>query len=462
MADKEYQSSRPVLWANVHPGQSASDAIDEMLREGAGRGSRVIGIGSNGPDEGGSWIIDRSIVLPSHTTLMLAGARIVARPGMRNLMLTNEIARAKSGRDEMISVLGDGRSSFDGCADRPPRGTNGIHFCGVNGLWVQGIRIGRTAGWGLRIEDVADVHVRDISFFQDGGHPWQDGVHINGPAERVVINGVTGDFGDDVIAIDAALTQNRGGGAIRGVEVSNVSAHNVHGAAIVRTIAAKGRPVQGVHCINLSLTNSAGKGTDAAIKLGWDGGTQIRSDWELPTPEEHCDITIENVHVSDWEGPVICMYHPAKNLQLRNITATHTGPLFFNLEHEIDGLTLDRVRSTCRAESPTALNTEFLSKLTTGDVYDLATTYDRAFTKSDLAAITFNHARCRSIRLRDIELQYVGGGATAAWPAALRMSCGAHVDDIQLDDVRSDGYPMDVVVDNDAVVGSTGKSIKLP
>ncbi|MEM1011090.1 MAG: hypothetical protein AAGI46_02585 [Planctomycetota bacterium] len=446
-------------WVVPQPGESADVAIAHLLEALSDAPHRVIGLGPKGPGPDGTWLLQASIVLPSRTTLVLAGACVVAAPDMRRPMLTNAVRHQLEGHDEQISVIGDGRSSFDGQADRPPRGSNGIHFCGVHGLSVSGIRIGRTSGWGLRIEDVTDVHVRDINFFQDGNHPWQDGVHINGPAERVAINGVTGVFGDDVIAVDSALCQNRTGGPIRGVAVSNVVAHNIHGAGIVRTIAAKDRPLESVHFSNLTLVNTPGKGSDAAIKLGWDGGKQIRDDWEWPTADEHKDIVIENVNVYGWGGPVICAYHPMRNVTIRNLTAEHTGPLFFNLEHEIKGLTLERVRSRLLAESQAQLNTGFLEKLVKGEVYTLGGEYTARFLESDLAAITFNHAKCHDIRLRDIALDCVGtGDGNASWATALAAICGATVSNLRTDDVRIRGYAHDWRVESDATVSSSDVS----
>ncbi len=453
-----------VRWVSPVGEESASDAIERTLTALAERTSRVIGIGPDGPGDNGSWVLDRPIVLPSHTTLLLRGARVVAADTMRGCILRNSASFEPEGRDDQISIIGDGRSSFDGVATEGlGKGAGGVLIRGVNGLWITGCRIGRTAGWGLRVEDAQDVHIRDINFFQDGKHPWQDGVHIVGPAERVVINGITGDFGDDAIAIDSSLTSARPGGLIRGVEVSNVTARNLHGSGIIRTIASKGRPLEGLHFSNLTIINSPGKGSDAAIKIGWDGGTQIRPDWEWPSPDEHRDITIENVHIVDWKGPVICVYHAVKNLSLRNINATHRGPFFFNIEHDIIGLTMSCIRSTLLAQDADDLNTTFLAKLVTGDVYTLGGSYAQTFTQTDLGALTFNFGRCESVRLQDVELNYVGDNATADWPAALRLSCGVSIDDMRLDDVRSNGFARDVWMDDDVTITQgNSRQIKLP
>ncbi|MEM6560770.1 MAG: hypothetical protein AAF656_04145 [Planctomycetota bacterium] len=447
------EQQRGVQWVTPGEGESATAAITRTLAAVADLPSRVIGIGPDGPDDDGTWIVDETIRVPSHTTLLLNGARIVASSDMRGWLLRNEASFEPSGRDDMISVIGDGRSSLDGVAIHGHgKGGGGVLMQGVNGLWLQGFRIGQTAGWGLRAEDLADAHIRDINFFQTGGHPWQDGVHIVGPAERVVINGITGEFGDDVIAIDSALTHDRPGGPVRGVEVSNVTARNIHGAAIVRTIAAKGRPVEGVHISNLTLVNTPGKGSDAAIKIGWDGGKQIRDDWEWPTANEHKDITIENVQIVDWKGPVVCVYHPVRNLALRNITATHRGPFFFNLEHDVVGLTMERIRSNLIAESMRELDTKFLGSLVNGDVYRLGGEYGKAFVDTHLGAITFNQAVCSNVRLRDVELNYTGGNADQQWPAALRLSCGVTAKDIRLEDVRCNGYARTTWLDDDATI----------
>lgn len=437
--------SKNIHWASDYPGSTANEKINNALKSAVeAPGNNVIGLGSNGPDENGQWLLTESIKLPSHTTLILSGAHVKVADGVKTVMVEND--DPVNGNTD-IHVIGWGEAKLDGNAQREPERSGGsIHFYKVDNLSLKGLQIGATAGWAFTLEDVTNVHISNLHFFQGNEHPWQDGIHVVGPANSVVINNITGAFGDDVIVVDAAMGRKGNGGLVTGVTVTNVVATNVWGAAILRTIAAKGKPVDGVYCSNLTFFSKGG-GSDAAVKIGWDGKLEEVEDWEQPSPEEHKNIVIENLYVPFWIGPVITIQNSVKNLTLRNVTATHQGPFFYNLEHAVDGLTIDNCHSTLIGNPPETLVPEFFSALLNKKVYTLSKEYKGTFIKDPPGTIAFDYELIRDVTISNTIFDFKGKTTSADYPIALRVYNTAKVDGLFLHNIKINNYKTGIQID---------------
>ena len=441
------QGNPNVRWASNYPGKTANEKINNALKEAlATPGNNVIGLGPQGPGENGQWVLTESIKLPSHTTLILAGAHLKVEEGRKMLILEND--DPVNGNTD-IHVIGWGEAKLDGNARREPERSGGsVHFYKVDNLTLKGFQIGRTSGWALKLEDVRNLHVSDLHFFQGNEHPWQDGIHVVGPAHTVVINNITGTFGDDVIVVDGAMGSKGPGGPVRGVTVTNVVATNIWGAAILRTIAAKGKPVEGVYCNNLTFFTNAG-GSDAAIKIGWDGKLEKFKDWTQPSPEEHKNIVIENLYIPYWKGPVVTVQNSVKNLTLRNVTAIHEGSFFYNLEHEVDGLTIDNCHSTLVGNPPETMVTEFFTALVEKRVYPLSKDYRGTFIQDPPGTIAFDHELIKDVTISNTILDFKGETTSKEYPIALRVYNTAKVDGLFLHNVKINNYNTGIKIDPD-------------
>ncbi len=441
---------KSILWASDFPGETADAKINNAIERAQNTpGNNVIGIGSDGPDENGMWILHQSIKLPSHTTLILAGAYLKTADNIKTLLLEND--DPDHGNTD-IYVIGWGEAKLDGNARKEPERSGGaVHFYNVDNLTLEGLQIGATAGWAFTLENVRNVHVSDLRFFQGNEHPWQDGIHVVGPASTVVINNITGTFGDDVIVVDAAMGRRGKGGLVRGVTVNNVVATNVWGAAILRTIAARGKPVEGVYCSNMTFFAKAG-GADAAIKIGWDGKLTEFKDWEQPSPEEHKNIVIENLYIPHWEGPVVTTQNPVKNLTLRNITATHQGPFFNNLEHQVDGLIIDGCHSTLIGNPPKTIVSDFYRALVAGNVYPLSQEYKGTFIRDPPGTVAFDQALIQDITITNTTFDFRGETSSKEYPIALRVYNTATVEGLFLQNVRIKNYHTGILIDQGTVI----------
>jgi hypothetical protein len=146
-------------------------------------------------------------------------------------------------RDSNISIIG-GSYNIAGAVE--PNANVAIRIAEANNVYVDGITVQSGAStnaqgsYNTEFYDISGLSVHDFT-----GYGWnfnQDGVHVEGPADGVVIDGVFGNTGDDSVAILSAGGQVAGGGfpfaastygPIHGVSVSNVFTQSFSGVSAV-------------------------------------------------------------------------------------------------------------------------------------------------------------------------------------------------------------------------------------
>lgn len=339
--------------AGSFPGKNGGERIQAAI-DSLGEKPKVIDVGPDGPDEDGRWFITKAIVIPSNTTLIFHGSRLFMANGTSDNMIRN--LHADSGddkRDENIHILGIGGAELNGNAVNQFRQAQvyknfGMAFYKVDKSSIKGIALGPTEGWGIGLEDVHDLFVDGIRFQQDGKTHNQDGVHICGPGSRICISNIIGTVADDAIALDAGAgaedyrgSARGSGGLLQNIIVSNVSVRNLGAGAVVRTVAAKGKALDGVFISQVMIT-----GANQVLKIGWDrwgakqGGREIGD--VFPSCEEHKNIIIDGVKGST--DDVFCRIESdVKNLTIRNVRGSCGAAAFTNLTPEGDAFSLENV-----------------------------------------------------------------------------------------------------------------------
>jgi polygalacturonase len=188
----------------------------------------------------------------------------------------------------------------------------------------------------MGLEDVNDLFIEGIRFQQDGSTNNQDGIHVCGPGSRVCISNVIGTVADDAIALDAGAGAEdyrgsaRGtGGRLENIVVSNISVKNLQSGAAVRTVAAKGKSLDGVFISNVMITDA-----NQVLKIGWDRWGARQSGIDVSdvflSGEEHKNILIDGVKGST--DDVFCRIESnVKNLTIRNVRGTCGKAAFTNI-----------------------------------------------------------------------------------------------------------------------------------
>jgi len=436
--------------AGEYSGSPGGDCIQRAIDDAAASaGQAVVTVGPDGPDEDGRWALEDAIELPSHTTLRLEGAHLRLVDGANDNVLRN---RDLESGNEAIHVVGDGTARIDGNAVNQERDWSrlydsyGVHFFDVDSLSIRGVRIGPTECWALTVEDVRDVQISDIEFAQDGTTPNQDGLHLLGPAQRITVDGITGTCGDDVVAIDSSESDPYGrgsDGAIQAVSVTNVAIENVFSTGLFRTIAERDAPVEGVFASNLSMTGGTDVG-DAALKIGWaDDGVE-----ELPRPEDHQNITIENVFVEEWDAPYCVVQAPVKNFTLRGARGSHTGPFFYNHENDLKNVCLEDCKTTLSGSPPATLVNDYHQNSLDGERFRGAVTDDPP------GVLTFDNARCRGVQIQDCAFETACEDSSGS--SGLRVYADTECESLSVRDTSFQGFERGVVIDDDASVSALG------
>jgi len=342
-----------LLDASQFPGTNGGERIQAAI-DSLGTKPKVIEVGTQGPDSNGCWLLTKAIIIPSNTTLIFQGSRLFMADKVSDNMIRN--FHADSGdniRDENIHILGLGEAELNGNAVNQIRQAQiyknfGIAFHKVDKASIKGIALGPTEGWGMGLENVNDLFVESIRFQQDGKTANQDGVHVCGPGIRICIANIIGTVADDAIALDAGAgaedyrgSARGSGGLLENVVVSNVSVKNLHSGAVVRTVAAKGKPLDGVYISQVMIT-----GANQVLKIGWDrwGARQAGHDVGdvFPSCEEQKNIVIEGVKGTT--DDVFCRIESnVKNLTIRNVRGNCGAAAFTNITSDGDCFSLENI-----------------------------------------------------------------------------------------------------------------------
>ncbi len=315
--------------ASQFPGKNGGERIQAAI-DSLGTKPKVIDVGPQGPDLDRRWFLTEAIIIPSNTTLVFHGSRLFMADKVSDNMIRNcHAGTGDSRRDENIHILGLGGAELDGNAVNQVRQAQvyknfGIAFHKVDKASIKGIVLGPTEAWGMGLENVNDLFIESIRFQQDGKTENQDGVHVCGPGSRICISNIIGTVADDAIAIDAGAgaedyrgSARGSGGLLENIVVSNVSVKNLLSGAVVRTLASKGKSLDGVFISQVVIT-----GSNQVLKIGWDrwgarqGGHDVSD--VFPSCEEQKNIVIDGVKGST--DDVFCRIESdVKNLTIKNV-----------------------------------------------------------------------------------------------------------------------------------------------
>ena len=330
--------------ASQFPGKNGGARIQAAI-DALGTKPKVIEVGPEGPDRDGRWILTTTIVVPANTTLVFHGSRLFMADHVSDNMIRNFHAdTVDTRRDENIHILGLGGTELDGNAVNQVRQPQvyrnfGIAFHKVDKASIKGIAVGPTEAWGIGLENVNDVFVESIRFQQDGRTQNQDGIHICGPGSRICISNIIGTVADDAIALDAGAgaedyrgSARGAGGFLENILVSHVSVKNLRAGAVVRTVASKGKGLDGVFISQIMITDA-----NQVLKIGWDRWGARQGEREIgdvfPSCDEQKNIVIDGVKGST--DDVFCRIESdVKNLTIRNVRGSCGSTAFTNISPE--------------------------------------------------------------------------------------------------------------------------------
>jgi len=310
---------------NQFPG-SDSERINRAVAAAAGTGRTVVIPRRNAasPEHPELWLLDSAIIVPDNTTLKLVNCHLKLSDRCRD----NFIRSANCGMGitevrplENIQIVGVGRVVLEG-ADHPRAtgdgkkrlgkdsyGTDagqpgaeqtgdwrniGILLAYVAGFRLENLHIRDSHAWAISLERCGDGVIRDLSFASTGqrridGRPEtvlnQDGIDLRQGCHDILIENISGQTGDDLIALTAIPNEtqtagsttstmvtranNRGEGRddIREIIIRNVRGFS-HADHIVRFLNNRELKIHDVILDGLLDTSPPNQYVKAAVKIG--------------------------------------------------------------------------------------------------------------------------------------------------------------------------------------------------
>lgn len=172
------------------------------------------------------YYLDAPVLLGSDTRITACGATVRLLPGTRTLMLRTRHVTDGSDRPEDTSVPADrnivieggrweesrtARAGYgaSGCFDAEhslPGVSTCMLFVNVRGLTLRDMIFAHCAGFAVQIGCAHEVCVENITF--EGCYA--DGVHLNGHMSDVLVRGIRGHVGDDLVALNPYDWDNSG------------------------------------------------------------------------------------------------------------------------------------------------------------------------------------------------------------------------------------------------------------
>lgn len=182
----------------------------------------------------------------------------------------------------------------------------GILLAKVDGFVIENLTVRDSHCWAISLEACRRGRVRDIEFDSNNGKmvngKWeifrnQDGLDLRRGCRDILIENITGNSGDDLIALTAIPTKPRPAGTINSTailggdekisdgDVCNITIRNVRGYCagghhIVRFLNTKGVKIYNVILDGVIDTSPEGKPDKATVKIGdnnknWGGVTPL-------------------------------------------------------------------------------------------------------------------------------------------------------------------------------------------
>ena len=319
------------------------------------------------------WIIDKTILLPSNMHIEIDNAHLRMADGVMCRMFQNtnagtELATKPEGLQENIVIRGRGCALLDGGNHNGLRedtyGKNGmpsiyenltIFFHNVRNFRIEGLTIRDQRWWSMAMTFCWEGVISDICFeitdkaWRKGHplnptHPWrnQDGIDLRCGCHDIEIRNITGETGDDVIALTAlgehGTNPNRLEDAfycehltsdIYNVTIRNIKAFCNH-CAIVRLLCHFGNKIHHIRIENVvddtpdesPIPVSEGQRTACCIKLGENG--YHRNDPQLKC--QHGDLSDISIHcVRSNALSAVNFNCSVRNCEIRDIYVAEKG-----------------------------------------------------------------------------------------------------------------------------------------
>ncbi len=329
------------LTPNDYAEGSDSDRIEAAVAAAVKTGERSIEIPRVNTKRGQPlWLIERAILLPSDFTLVLRDCLVRLAPGTRDNLIRNAgTAKEPMETNANIRVHGVGNAvlsggvaaHFDPPGDKSGWRTIGVLLCGVRHFTLEGFTLEETQAWAVSVENgCAYGRIANLDFKNSNKYPNQDGVDVRKGCHDILIENITGETGDDTVALTGLRNDKQTNPGVRSMQVGgnaprpdddiyNITVRNVRakvagGHHIVRLLNQDGIRLYNIFISDVMDASAAGEPrVQAGVKIG-DLRYASMSTCKLG---ETFNVFVDNVLTRGKTG--VRIQGPLKNAVLRNI-----------------------------------------------------------------------------------------------------------------------------------------------
>lgn len=251
---EEYKNAVVICKGEKSDSDMLQNAIDTA--EASGRGSVIIPE-INPRTQKSGYELDRAILMPSDMTLYLDNCYITIADGVCDNMIRNKNMYTEGygtieKEQKNIAVIGIGHAVLDADGHNDVfewssmkdgrkhiAYNNILIFHNVDGFEVKNIELRNQRWWGLNFIFCSNGHIADITSRVGLMFSNQDGINLRYGCHHVTIERISGNSGDDFIAL-SAIGVRREGLYNHGVEGKDPAIHDVVVRDIVATSAREG------------------------------------------------------------------------------------------------------------------------------------------------------------------------------------------------------------------------------
>lgn len=238
----------------------------------------------------GQYEISKTVLLPSHTSLMLGGCRLRMKDGVIAPMFRNIVDANGDAKNVVIDGCGscvldggepNGLNEFTSRKNGMPsvRENLTMSFTGVDGFAIRNLTIKDQRWWAMAFVECCNGSISNIEFQLtrhklDSRAQWrnQDGIDLRVGCHDIAISDIRGETGDDMIALTALEEESCRPGHER--DIRNISIRRVRGrtnqCALIRLLSHFGQAVHDIDIEDIVEDSVPGQHnqTQMAVRIG--------------------------------------------------------------------------------------------------------------------------------------------------------------------------------------------------
>ncbi|MCQ2385727.1 MAG: glycosyl hydrolase family 28 protein [Clostridia bacterium] len=321
--------------------ESIQSAVDTAVREGV---FRVVIPPRNERTGKNKWVIGETVLLSSGVTVFFDGCFLEMEDGVFANMFRNRSAytargKTREGADRDIFLIGRGNAVLSGgnpngltesTSEKSGfphiRNNNLILFANVENFSVECLTFIHPRWWTMNFYYCRQGRISHIRFFARQNVPNQDGIDLRCGCHDILVNDITGQTGDDMVALTALPHLSERLFAVEGEEadIHDVTVKDVRGFTAKAVVALRNQ--DGAKLYRVTVENITDTSSEASpfrpycvVRIGQNAYVKERSS----LPGETYGITVKGVTATC--GSAVVLGSTLTSASLRDIFVTRNA-----------------------------------------------------------------------------------------------------------------------------------------